>query len=399
MKKIISLFLVAAMMLSVLPMAIFAEGNSGDIVLPSDCFHSRLSYTNNGDDHSVYCSDCESTLTTEAHTFVDGTCVCGATEAPADPIEVADMTIGTTLSLNSDLSINFRVKNAVSGYDLSTAYLVVEKDQYPAGQAMYVKTTTLEDYTIASSRVCFQYSGITAAEMNDEVRATFYVKGNDNKWYCSPTKVTSICGYVSTALAANPTAELRTCLIDMLNYGTAAQNYFGRHTDAPANADFAAYQQYASTELDPDVISVKETVPTGCANNIVTKFGAALDMNSSIGIIYTITGVSSFNSSNISGLKLVITDSNGKVLDTITSENFTIDSKDRIKCTSFVLTARQMRTPVYATLYSGETVVSDTFVFSIASYLVDVRANMPGSTLESMIEAMIMYGDSADRSL
>ena len=369
-----------------------------DTVLPLTG-HS-YTYADNGDGtHTATCSVCNDTVTAD-HTFVDGTCICGVKEV-TEPIEVAAMTIGTQLALNSDLSILFRVKNvSETTYDLSTAYLVVEKDQYPAGQEMYVKTTTFEDYTISGGRVVFTYSGITAAEMNDEVRATFYVKGLDGKLYCSPVKVTSICGYVDTALTSGTcTDALRTCLIDMLNYGTAAQNYFGRHTDALANSGFAAYQQYASTALNTEVTSVKETVPTGCANNLVTKFSAKLDMNSSIGLCYTVTGVSAFVAADLANLKLVIKDEAGNVLDTIEGDALSIDAKGRIVGTTFVLTARQMRTPVYATLYSNGNVASDTFVYSIASYLIDVQTNMPGSTLEDMIEAMIIYGDSADKSL
>lgn len=379
-----------------------AEGTNeitlADTVLPL-ADHS-YAYADNGDGtHTATCSVCNDTVTAD-HTFVDGTCICGVKEV-TEPIEVAAMTIGTQLALNSDLSILFRVKNvSETTYDLSTAYLVVEKDQYPAGQEMYVKTTTFEDYTISGGRVVFTYSGITAAEMNDEVRATFYVKGLDGKLYCSPVKVTSICGYVDTALTSGTcTDALRTCLIDMLNYGTAAQNYFGRHTDALANSGFEAYQQYASTALNTEVTSVKETVPTGCANNLVTKFSAKLDMNSSIGLCYTVTGVSAFVAADLANLKLVIKDEAGNVLDTIEGDALSIDAKGRIVGTTFVLTARQMRTPVYATLYSNGNVASDTFVYSIASYLIDVQTNMPGSTLEDMIEAMIIYGDSADKSL
>ena len=58
-----------------------------------------------------------------------------------------------------------------------------------------------------------------------------------------------------------------------------------------------------------------------------------------------------------------------------------------------------MRTPVYTTLYKNGEIASNTFVYSIASYLIDVQTNMPGSTLESMIRAMIIYGDAADKSL
>ena len=151
--------------------------------------------------------------------------------------------------------------------------------------------------------------------------------------------------------------------------------------------------------MGTEVAYIKETVPTGCENNLVTKFSAKLDMNSSIGLCYTITGASAFTAADLANLKLVIKDEAGNILDTIEGDALSIDAKGRIVGTTFVLTARQMRTPVYATLYSNGEVASDTFVYSIASYLIDVQTNMPGSSLEAMIEAMIIYGDSADKSL
>ena len=364
--------------------------------------HSNYQYTDNGDGtHTKTCGVCSAVIAAaEAHAYVDGTCACGAKEQTG-PTEVANMTVGTQLALNSDLSILFRVKNvSETVYDLSTAYLVVEKDQYPAGQEKYVKTTTMTEYSISGGRVVFTYAGITAAEMNDEIRATFYVKGLDGKLYCSPVKVTSICGYVRTALDSGTcTATLRTCLIDMLNYGTAAQIYFGRHTDGLANAEFEEYQQYATAELTSAVESVKDSIATGCTNNLVEKFSAKLDMNSSVGIIFTVTGTQKFTEDELANLKLVVKDESGKVLDTIEGSALTLDTRGRIVGSTFVLTARQMRTPVYTTLYKNGEIASNTFVYSIASYLIDVQTNMPGSTLESMIRAMIIYGDAADKSL
>lgn len=364
--------------------------------------HSDYKYADNGDGtHKVTCGVCKTVIdAAEAHVYVEGTCVCGAKEQTG-PTEVANMTVGTQLALNSDLSILFRVKNvSETVYDLSTASLVVEKDQYPAGQEKYVKTTTMTEYSISGGRVVFTYAGITAAEMNDEIRATFYVKGLDGKLYCSPVKVTSICGYVRTALDSGTcTATLRTCLIDMLNYGTAAQIYFGRHTDGLANAEFEEYQQYATAELTSAVESVKDSIATGCTNNLVEKFSAKLDMNSSVGIIFTVTGTQKFTEDELANLKLVVKDESGKVLDTIEGSALTLDTRGRIVGSTFVLTARQMRTPVYTTLYKNGEIASNTFVYSIASYLIDVQTNMPGSTLESMIRAMIIYGDAADKSL
>ena len=362
-----------------------------------------FSYRDNDDGtHTTTCSNsgCDYSATKE-HVFKDGTCPCGATEQTG-PIEVAQMTIGTSLSLNSDLSINFRVKNvSAETYDLSTAYLTVEKDMYPAGQEMFVSTTTIEKHTLsANGRLVFTYAGIAAAEMNDEVRATFYVKGLDGKLYCSPVMVTSICGYVKTMLASETCTEaLRTCLIDMLNYGTAAQLYFGRHTDALANAEFEEYQQYASTGLVTEVVSVRDTIASGCTNNLVSKFGSALDVNTSVGIKFTLTGVNNFTTEDLARMKLVVKDEAGNVLDTVEGSNLSVDARGRIVGKTFVLTARQMRTPVYATLYCDGEAASDTFVYSIASYLIDVQTYQLGNALESLITAMIIYGDAADKSL
>ena len=87
MKKLISALLVLAMVFTLMPtlaMVGSAEGE-GPIVLPGDCFHSRLSYTDNqdGETHTVTCLDCGAVINaSQAHTFSNGTCtLCGATEA------------------------------------------------------------------------------------------------------------------------------------------------------------------------------------------------------------------------------------------------------------------------------------------------------------------------------
>ena len=91
MKKLISALLVLAMVFTLMPtlaMVGSAEGE-GPIVLPGDCFHSRLSYTDNqdGETHTVTCLDCGAVINaSQAHTFSNGTCtLCGATDGTSGP--------------------------------------------------------------------------------------------------------------------------------------------------------------------------------------------------------------------------------------------------------------------------------------------------------------------------
>ena len=107
---------------------------------------------------------------------------CGGVYIVEGPGPVVDgnISIGETLSLESDPTMNLRIKTEqLTAYDLSTAYLVVERDVCNSDGTVEVETSTLTEYTIKDDRLVFAYTGISAAQMNDEIRVVLHIQDAD----------------------------------------------------------------------------------------------------------------------------------------------------------------------------------------------------------------------------
>ncbi len=64
---------------------IFTYNDAVITVAPAECVEHDYQYTNNGEDHTVTCSKCDTYNVTEGHTYVEGFCACGAEEPVVDP--------------------------------------------------------------------------------------------------------------------------------------------------------------------------------------------------------------------------------------------------------------------------------------------------------------------------
>lgn len=97
----------------------------------------------------------------------------------------------------------------------------------------------------------FCYSDIAAKEMTDEVNVV--IKVGDTQVSNSCTE--SIRNYALRTFGTG-TDELDTALMDMLNYGAAAQTYFGYNTDNLANAedDGGIIAKYAGSATQADTV-------------------------------------------------------------------------------------------------------------------------------------------------
>ena len=316
------------------------------------------------------------------------------------PVEEDDVdggiSIGETLTLESDLTMNFRIKTEqLAAYDLSTAYLVVERDVYNSDGTVEVETRTLTEYTVKDNRLVFAYTGISAAQMNDEIRAVLYIKDASGKEYVSNEKVTSVAIYSDLMLGASAGNEkLITLIMDMLNYGTAAQVYFNRHADAPVNEafeSFKTYASYASSDLKAALEDMSGTISNGNASATVTQ---GLDLSTRVGITYKVKLPAGVDAADAT---LVVKDAYGNELESFDLSSGTVDSKGRYVVTFFGSTSREMRRMVYATVMVDGAAISDTYTYTISSYAHTIAntAGMP-EALVNLTRLMVIYGDSAD---
>ena len=359
--------------------------------------HSE-SFSDNGDGtHSGECCVCLEPMSQSVpHTFVDGVCVCGAVEV-VEPTLDSSLTFGAQLYLENDLTMAFRVKtDKVAKYDASTAYLVVERDVYASGAAdAAVETMTISNYKIENGRMIFSYPGISAAQMNDAIRATLHVKDASGKEYVGPVYNTSIAFYLDGLLKASAAdTKLVTLIMDMVNYGAAAQVYFDRHADALVNEAYESFKTYASYASADFTTALENMATTEGVDGKPGKLNIGLDLGTRIGAQYKVTVPAGVNVEDIS---LVVTDAEGNVLETMAVAGNPTDSKGRYLVNFYGFTSRDMRRVVYATAYVNGEAITGTYGYSISTYAWGIQTNAASQpeNLVNVTRAMMLYGDSA----
>ena len=347
------------------------------------CDNSRLYSNENKNQNHIYGDD--------------GVCdVCGNVEG-TDPVVDNNITFGAQLYLENDLTMAFRVKeDKLAAYEPSTAYLVVERDVYESGaKEAFVETMTIREYTIENGRLIFSYPGIAAAQMNDAIRATLYIKDANGKEYVSPVLNTSVATYLNGLLSASASdTKLITLLMDMVNYGAAAQVYFDRHADAPVNEAFDSFKTYASYASADFKTALENLSTTENAEGKSGKLNLGLDLGTRIGIQYKVTVPTDVN---VEDVTLVVTDASGNVLETLAVAGNETDSRGRYLVNFYGFTSRDMRRVVYATAYANGEAITGTYAYSISTYAWGVQENagLQPENLVNVTRAMMLYGDSA----
>lgn len=127
----------------------------------------------------------------------------------------------------------------------------------------------------------FTYDGLAAKEMCDVVSVTIF---DSTDTAISETKTTSIRSYAMQVLGKTDTESVAayTALVDMLNYGAAAQKYFGYATGDLANSELTPEQMALATQsVTCDKVHEKTD----------NYYGTNLDLESKIRLNFYFTGV------------------------------------------------------------------------------------------------------------
>ncbi len=298
----------------------------------------------------------------------------------------------------SSLTINFLAKAAdLEGYD--TLFVVFERE-YADGTKV---TTTEWDYTVNGSYLVFPYTNIAAKEMGDAINATLYAV-KDGVKYSYNTVQYSILRYATNLLGkASTNAKFKTVLVDMLNYGSAAQKYFSYNEDALVNSGLTNEQKaYASWDGgDMELTTVKGY---DRLEKEEAKFNSvSLIFEDAVTVKY-ILDLSGYTG-NMSELNLVIKyeDSLGndcqKVFgfdDFVKNGNFyTVSFSD--------IPTKDMSIELEATIYSNygssaSVQLSGTTTYSIESYA-HSKANSSDKDLAYLVKAMMAFGNSTNAYL
>ena len=236
-----------------------------------ECDHSNTTsetVANSDKTHTVTVTcDCGEVISTETSDCADEDkdTYCDVCDAQIVTIKKAAFA-GSNMTLGNELEVNFLMvkKNLPDGdYTAIITQKMADGEERITEVAM-ADWATMGTYHKISAR-------IAAREMADDL----YIEIKDAEGYVyNEEYFTSVRGYAGRALSASSTTQyVRIMMIDMLNYGAAAQANFKYKTDDLADN--------ALTEADQALATAKIT----CTNNQVkdnTVYGANLSLEDSI---------------------------------------------------------------------------------------------------------------------
>ncbi len=326
----------------------------------------------------------------EAHSYTEGTCPCGAVEVK-EPVLDPTVKIGHSLNLASDISINFGVaKTLLAGFDMSTVYMESTVEVYEGEE--YKGTTTIRiDPVDSGYYYYFTLTGLTAVQMNDTITSVFYGT-KDGQPYYSNADVYKISDYAYSQMnKASAPDTLKTLCADLLRYGAKAQTFKGYRTSALADGGMTdAHRAYLS-DMEAVTFGNTNKVLNDLPNAPITWVGKGLDLDSKVCLKFI------FNPAGFSGdladlsLKVSYNDLYGQAMELTLTEPqaygtggvlyaFTLDA----------LLASELREVVSVQIFHGEAPVSATLQYSADTY-----GNNKKDELLELCKALFAYSDSA----
>lgn len=299
---------------------------------------------------------------------------------------------GSTLSIQSDISINYYISAAeLSQYD--SFYVEFTKDYYNNDGTVSQIITVITDYTVSGSYYVFSYNGIAAKEMKDEIRAVVYAM-KDGTIYCSQVDKYSVAKYAYNRVNSSSNAQMVELAVSLLNYGAAAQTYFGYNVENLANSQLSAAQQ-AKADEEITLSSVKKYITPD--NALVLFTGASLSLEDKVAINYYFNMNPYLNAGySLDDLSLVI--KYGDNVEVVDATKFGLSANGYY--VSFdKLAAKDMKTVCEATFWvhygsDAKEIIGETMVYSIESYA-QSKQNSSDMALRRMIRAMMHYGEAA----
>ena len=310
----------------------------------------------------------------------DGTVVTYYYKNKTAPEEKPSPVINTvSLSLESSITMNFKVlKSSLSSFD--EFYMTFECGG---------KEEKVTDYKETDKYYVFSYKGINPQLMNDNVTAVLHAKNKSGE-YTSPEKIMSVKEYAYTMLdrySDDEHAKLRTLLVDLLNYGAAAQIYAGYQTDNLVNSDLTDVQKDWASKDTKEFKNIRNLNYKTISNPTAEWKTCSLVLKNSIMVKVK------FSAKDVENKTVEIVLKNAKF--TYTKDDFVNNGDGTYYVYCNELFANELSDDLLFTIYENGKPCSNTMLFSVESYARLVRDNYKDKPLDKMTTAMMLYGNSA----
>ena len=168
------------------------------------------------------------------HSYVDSYVEC--LKVPEAEIQVARMILGNELAMQ----FAFKQVDIVDG----VSYTAVITKTYADGRAEVVVEVPQNEWKTDGPYYYVSFNGIAAKEMSDKIYVQIYANGEA----AGSVRTDSVREYAVRKLKDAKEAVIKALYVDMLNYGAAAQTYFGYDAANLANADLTAAEQAYATK-------------------------------------------------------------------------------------------------------------------------------------------------------
>lgn len=239
----------------------------------------------------------------------------------------------------------------------------------------------------------FDYKEVSAKEIGDTLTASLgFTKGE--REYNGKVDEYSLKRYAKERLAASANESFKRLLVDLLNYGTAAQSYFEYKTDKPVNADLTEEQKALSLGKYNGITKVVSDEDTGVYEAEITrkniKFGNRIEL-----LVATSFGIDS----NLSGVKLKVvytTASGEEGIETIDGADFVYRTDVNSYAAYFNgLKASELRSVLFLTLVRGDEAISATVKYSLDTYAANRLDASTDENYKELLKKTLVYSDSA----
>ena len=157
-------------------------------------------------------------------------------------VQIPEMnSTGASLSFDDEIHYNFyyTVDDAA---DVEEMGLAIFADRMTDG-IITDAIKVLPGYYVSGERYVVRTHGIPAKEMGDNVWFKIYAKLSDGTYAYSDIAGYNAVYYAKAILAESQDPEMKALVVAMLNYGAAAQEYFGHNTDSLMNAGLTEDQK------------------------------------------------------------------------------------------------------------------------------------------------------------
>ncbi len=278
-----------------------------------------------------------------------------------------------SLTLENNIAVNFKVRNAFS--ELYTDLRVVFE--------MAGYTTELTEGTVEGDLLLFPFKNVSPAYMADSITATLYATYGGEEYELDRREY-GIATYCYNQLAKTTDADtvFRALLVDLLNYGAAAQVYTNRNVTHLATYALTDEQKAWATQTDPELNNITSLSSEPVTVKATPK-AASLLLQDSVKVQFKFTADSTDGLS--AKIKL------GNTTHTVTSDAFIVENGMYV-VNFTALNAVQFSDRIEFTIYEGSTPVSKTVTYSVESYAANKKDE---DGIGALVKALMKYGNSA----